>query len=99
MATVRDLWVDATLFVLASPILLAKVVRRVCQRYRFLRLAMATAILCSCGAEVSLVGVWQCSCGYTYCGHLLRVCPVCGTIPRVVRCYQCRVTTKLPEAA
>ena len=98
MATVRNR-VDATLFVLASPILLVKALWLACRRYRFLRLATATAILCECGAEVSLIGLWTCLCSYTYRGHLLRICPVCGTIPRMVRCYQCRVTTKLPEAA
>jgi hypothetical protein len=60
---------------------------------------MAPAIVCECGAAVSLVNVWKCSCGFTYRGHLLRVCPVCKTIPRVVRCYACGVTTKLPEAS
>jgi len=99
MAVVKNPWIDGTLFVLASPILLVKAVRRVLERYRFFRLAMAPAIICDCGAEVPLVGVWKCSCNYTYRGQLLRICPVCGTIPCVVRCYRCGVTTKLPEAA
>jgi hypothetical protein len=47
---------------------------------------------------VSLVGMWRCSCGnHVYRGHLLRLCPVCGTVPVVVRCYRCGVTTKLPD--
>jgi hypothetical protein len=99
MAGVKNPWLDCLLFVLASPILFVKAARRAAQRCRFFRLAMAPAIVCECGAEVSLVGIWKCSCNYTYRGHLLRMCPVCGTIPVVARCYRCGVTTKLPEAA
>lgn len=99
MADVKNSWVDVLLFVLASPVLVLKAMRRAAERYRFFRLAMVPAIICECGAEVSLVGLWRCSCGFTYRGHLMRVCPVCGTIPCVVRCYRCGVTTKLPEAS
>jgi hypothetical protein len=98
MAGLRNLWVDVAIFVLASPILAVKAVRRTVQRYRFVRLAMEPAIMCECGAIVSLVGCWQCSCkSWVYKGHLLRRCPVCHTTPCVVRCYRCGVTTKLPE--
>jgi hypothetical protein len=97
--SMNDSWVDAALFVLASPVLAVKALRRTIDWYRFLQLAMTPAITCECGAEVSLVGIWRCSCGFTYRGHLLRMCPLCQTIPRVVRCYRCGVTTKLPESA
>ncbi len=99
MADMKGTWIDAALFVLASPVLLISAARRVFERYRFFHLAMQPAIACECGAMVSLVGMWKCSCGFTYRGHLLRACPVCNTIPCVVRCYQCGVTTKLPEAS
>jgi hypothetical protein len=99
MAGMKNYWVDAVLFVLASPVLVVKGLRRAVERYRFFRLAMSPAILCECGAEVFLVGLWRCSCGFTYRGHLLRTCPVCQAIPCVVRCYRCSVTTKLPEAS
>ena len=99
MAGVKNLWLDCALFALASPILTFKAARRAAERYRFFRLAMSPAIICECRVEVPLVGFWRCSCGFTYRGHLLRMCPVCGTIPCVVRCYRCGVTTKLPEAA
>jgi hypothetical protein len=99
MAGVKNLWLDCVLFVLASPVLFLKAVRRAGERCRFFQLAMASAIMCECGAEISLLNYWRCGCGYTYRGHLLRACPVCGTIPCVVRCYRCGVTTKLPEAS
>ena len=99
MATMNDTFVDVALFVLASPILLFQAVRRAIERYRFFRLAMESEMLCACSATVSLVGYWRCSCSFTYRGHLLRACPVCGSIPCVVRCYRCGVTTKLPESA
>ncbi len=99
MATMNDTLVDVALFVLASPILLFQAVQRAIERYRFFRLAMESTMLCECGGTVSLVGYWRCSCGFTYRGHLLRVCPVCGSVPCVVRCYRCGVSTKLPESA
>ena len=99
MATMSDTLIDAALFVLASPILLFQAVRRAHERYRFFRLAMEPQMLCECGSAISLVGLWRCSCSFTYRGHLLRMCPMCGTIPCVVRCYRCGVTTKLPESA
>ena len=99
MAGMRDPWIDGALFVLASPILAVKAVRRALERYRFFRLATQPVVVCECGSEVSLVGFWKCSCGFCYRGHLLRVCPVCGSLPCVVRCYRCGVTTKLPEAS
>ena len=99
MVGMRDPWIDGALFVVASPILAVKAVRRALEGYRFLRLAMQSVVVCECGSEVSLVGFWKCSCGFSYRGHLLRVCSVCGTIPCVVRCYRCGVTTKLPEAS
>ena len=95
----NDTVVDVALFVLASPILLVQAVRRAIERYRFFRLAMEPQMLCECGSAISLVGLWRCSCSFTYRGHLLRICPSCGTIPCVVRCYRCGVTTKLPESA
>ncbi len=98
MAEVKDPWLDGILFVLASPILFVKAARRAFEGCRFFRLAMAPAITCECGTKISLVGFWHCSCNnYVYRGHLLRRCPVCGTIPCVVRCPRCGVTTKLPE--
>jgi hypothetical protein len=99
MPGMKNTWVDWTLFVLASPILLVLALGRGLERYRFFRLAMQHEIVCECGSPVSFVGLWKCSCGFTYRGHLLRPCPVCGTIPCVVRCYRCGVTAKLPEDA
>ncbi len=89
--------IDAVLFLLASPVLLVCALVRAKRRYTFLQLATAPRLLGACGHEVSLVGLWRCSCHFTYQGHLLRLCPVCGTMPRVVRCYRCGVTTPLPE--
>jgi hypothetical protein len=99
MAGMKDAWTDGVLFLLASPVLLILAVRRAFERYNFFRLAMQPAIVCECGSTLSLVGLWRCSCGFTYRGHLLRLCPVCNTVPCVVRCYECGVTTKLPEAS
>jgi len=99
VASMNDTLIDSVLFIFASPILLFQFARRARERYRFFRLAMEPQMLCECSTPISLVGLWRCSCSFTYKGHLLRACPVCQTIPCVVRCYRCGVTTKLPEAS
>ena len=91
---------DAVLFVrwiLCLPFRILNSCVRLREHIAFLRLATAARILCQCGIPISLVGLWRCSCTFTYRGHLLQVCPLCGRIPRIVRCYTCGLTTKLPE--
>jgi hypothetical protein len=88
---------DIVVWVLAAPILFAIFVVRCWKQVKFLRAATAPSFECQCGRAVSLVGMWRCSCGFTYRGHLLRICPVCERLPSMVRCYGCGVTTKLPE--
>ncbi len=88
---------DFVLWALASPILLLRALVRLIRRGRFWRVSYTPYIACrSCGATVALVGFWRCRCGYTYRGHVLRMCPVCFTLPRMVRCYACGATEKLP---
>jgi len=90
--------VDVVLWILASPVLLVKWLFRVQRQWQFWVMAYTPRIACrSCQGIISLLGVWRCSCGHTYRGHLLRACPICGSLPRMVRCYDCGVTTKLPE--
>jgi len=88
---------DLFLLMLASPVYLLRGCMRAYRHVRFLNVARIPAIVCECGDELTLVGLWRCGCGFTYRGHLLRFCPICGTLPQVVRCYACGVTTKLPE--
>jgi len=88
---------DILLTIAASPILLVRAVARLRHHLYFLRIASTAAIRCTCGRPIFLVGIWKCSCTYTYRGHLLRICPICGRLPRMARCYGCGLTTKLPE--
>ncbi len=97
MANLDETIVDVALFVLASPVYAYQAFRKLQRKHEFFRMASANAVTCECGSPVSLVGMWRCSCGFTYRGHLLRVCPVCKTLPSVVRCFRCGVTIKLPE--
>ena len=90
-------WIDLILWLLASPVLFVRAIVRTFMKVQFLEAAIRVAVRCECGESVSLVGLWQCGCGYTYKGHLIRECPVCGSVPVVVRCYSCGLTTKLPE--
>jgi hypothetical protein len=89
---------EILLTIAASPFLLLRGITRLRHHIYFLRIASTAAIACTCGRPIFLVGIWKCSCNYTYRGHLLRHCPICGRIPRMVRCYGCGLTTKLPEA-
>ena len=84
-------------WILSLPFALLITFRRLREHIAFLRLAAAIQILCECHAPISLVGFWRCSCSFTYRGHLLQICPLCGRIPQIVRCYECGVTLKLPE--
>lgn len=70
---------------------------RMREHIAFLRLSQATEILCECGNAISLVGLWKCSCSFTYRGHLLQICPLCGRLPKICRCYACGLTQRLPE--
>jgi len=97
MASLEEKALDLGLLLVASPVYLALALCRAVRHYRFVRVAFASSLMCECGEELSLVGMWRCSCRFTYRGHLLRVCPACGSLPCVVRCYRCGVTTKLPE--
>jgi hypothetical protein len=94
---VKRTGLDLGLAILASPVYALLALRRAWRNYRFLRVASAPRITCECGAELSLVGLWRCSCGFTYRGHLLKTCPQCRSLPCVIRCYGCGITTKLPE--
>lgn len=87
---------DAILFLLASPIIALAAMGRLLHRLQWLRLAVRPSLNCRvCGAEISLVGFWRCSCGYSYQGHLLRPCAVCGAMPRMARCFQCSATRSI----
>ena len=94
----NDFITDLVLWALASPILLFQQGLRLWRQWQFWKMAYTPEIAClNCGASVSLVGQWQCpTCKWTYNGHVMREC-LCGTVPRVVRCYQCSITHKLPE--
>ena len=86
------------LWLFASPILILRALVRAYRKSRVYEYMNAESIPCACGADVPLIGLWRCGCGFTYRGQLLRPCPICQTIPRVVRCHSCRVTILLPEA-
>lgn len=94
----KDFVTDLIMWSLAAPILFVRWLVSVARSVRFWRVAYQSQIVCGCcKARIFLVGIWRCGCGFTYKGHLLRVCPICGSLPRMVRCFNCHVTEKLPE--
>lgn len=87
---------ETVLWILASPILALLAVVRMVRAARLLWWAMQPALPCrTCGQPIALVGLWRCSCGFCYQGHLLRYCPLCHSLPQVVRCYRCQATEKV----
>lgn len=94
----RGIVFDFVLWFFACPVLFIRWLFRLIRRYRFYRMAYTTRITCTtCGAEISLLGVWRCRCGWTSASHLMRRCPICGSLPRMVRCFNCGATELLPE--
>jgi len=88
----------AFLWFLASPVFCIAGLAKLIKRGRFWSIAYRSELFChTCGRTVSLVGMWECKCGYTYRGHVLRACPVCHALPRMIRCYSCGTTETLPE--
>jgi hypothetical protein len=85
-----------TAYILAAPFLAIWGLVWAVRYGRTLMRSVTTSVVCSnCRQEIALVGLWQCGCGFAYQGHLLRPCPVCGRVPRIVRCINCSVTTQL----
>ena len=90
------LW-DSVLWIAASPVYALFALPRMARRVRLARITVQQSMPCrTCGREVSLIGFWRCGCGFTYRGHLLRLCPVCGTLPELIRCEHCGATEKVP---
>lgn len=93
----NDLFVDFLWWLLSIPIRVLGWIIRMVRNLKFWRTAYAPEVRCgNCGAAISLVGIWRCGCQFTYRGHLLRECPICGSMPRMVRCFTCGVTERLP---
>ena len=93
----KNRWVcDSVLFLLASPVLITCHAVRFFRRLGVIGKSLRMTLPCrTCGAEISLVGLWKCECGFTYQGHLLRYCPICRSFPNMVRCYRCGTTEKI----
>ena len=92
------MFVRFVLTALAAPILFVRWMLQHSCRWRSLTMSYTPYVKCrNCAGQVSLVGIWRCGCGHTYRGHLMRDCPVCGSFPKMVRCYACGVTEVLPQ--
>jgi hypothetical protein len=92
----KEKHLDIVLVVLASPVLAAVAGVKAIRRVMRLRVAVQPQMECgTCGETIVLVGFWKCACGFTYRGHVLRICPVCGSFPRMIRCYTCGATEKV----
>ena len=90
---------DLILWILASPLIILRALRRGTRHLRYVRVASTPSISCEwCAETISLMEAWRCPCGFTYYGHVLQVCPVCGGSAAYVRCHACGAATLLPEA-
>jgi hypothetical protein len=89
---------DALLWVLASPVFVVRGCLHLRRKVQYWEVAYSTSVTCRyCHERISLVGMWRCGCSYTYAGHVLRICPVCRSLPQTVRCIVCGVSRLLPE--
>jgi hypothetical protein len=89
---------DLFLGALASPVYGFRGIVRLKNKWKFLKMSYTPAIQCrNCGERIMLLGNWRCSCKFTYRGHLLRACPVCHSLPAMVRCFACGITERLPQ--
>ena len=87
---------NALLFSLALPTLIVVWLVRGARAAWACRHALSTHLKCRhCRERIELVRPWKCSCGYTFLGHLLRKCAVCGSRPQMIRCGQCGMTWKI----
>lgn len=83
-------------WILLWPVLLIVALLRAFRYIKRLLRSVQSSIWCfHCGQNIPLLGMWRCKCGYQYAGHLLKPCPNCGAIPRLVRCPHCGVTRTL----
>jgi len=82
--------------IVALPVTIVAAVLRALARVWSCRYAWSNQMRCRyCHAVITLVRAWRCGCGFTYVGSVLRVCPICGMRPRVVRCEGCGLTWKV----
>jgi len=80
-------------FILLLPISLFKTIKKSVFLIRRLKRSVQTNIVCSnCQHTIPLTGMWQCTCGFQYTGHILKVCPLCQNVPNLIRCPECGVT-------
>lgn len=87
---------DILLLLLASPVYALIAIARLVRGVKFVRMTGRRSIPCrTCGQAILLVGFWKCGCGFTYQGHLLRLCPVCRALPQVIRCEHCGATERV----
>ena len=90
MASAKSWWWDAALLLVASPVYAVVAGARLLRQAKLVRIMVQRAMRCrTCDDEVSLIGFWRCGCGFTYRGHLLQLCPICGTLPQLIRCEHC----------
>ena len=86
----------AILYILASPILLIKMLLSLGKQLDTIERIRTGSIACEwCGAEISLNRVARCpACAATTPGSLLR-CALCGTTYKTVSCDVCQSTVRV----
>lgn len=90
--------VGALLYLLAAPWFLLWAITVVVgraltlvRRVRALPLALSDEVACVAGHRNSLLGRWECRCGYVYLGHAFAPCPGCRQRAGWIECERCGV--------
>ena len=90
---VTPLLTNVLLLAASLPVYFVLALWRTAGAVRFARVARSHSWSCrTCGVANSFLGFWRCSCGFCYRGHLLRICPLCHSLPAIRRCERCGAT-------
>ena len=66
-------------------------------RFWKLRPLFGEAMGCqTCQSRISLLGLWECHCGWRFYGWYWSRCELCGDFPAFVECGRCGATTMNP---
>jgi len=59
------------------------------------RVLLQESIPCStCGTPIPQLGLWECSCSFSFYSAYFAPCPLCRAVPLFIVCGRCGASTK-----
>ncbi len=65
-------------------------------RYFAARPLLGDRIVCDCGADVEILGAWECPCGFAFYGWYWDRCRHCSEVAGWIDCPSCHASIKNP---